>query len=173
MIEVRLYLALRMKIAQILYKNSRYLLLSIALSVLLTGCSSTSQKTYHAKPHSQHKKILKIAKTQLGKPYRYGGRSPKTGFDCSGLVQYSYKMAGISVPRTTRQLYNAARPIRRQHLKAGDLVFFRIDRGKISHVGLYIGNNKFIHAPSSGKRVNIANMNNRYWRKHFSRGGRL
>ncbi len=171
--ELPLYLAVRMNIAQKIYKNSRYFLLTAALSLALTGCSSTPQKSYHAKPHSQHKKILKIAKTQLGKPYRYGGRSPKTGFDCSGLVQYSYKMAGISVPRTTRQLYNAARPIKRKHLKAGDLVFFRINRGKISHVGLYLGNSKFIHAPSSGKQVNIASLNNRYWRKHFSRGGRL
>ncbi len=162
-----------MNIAQILYKNSHFLLILAAFSLLTAGCSSSPQKTYHAKAHGQHQKILKIAKTQLGKPYRYGGRSPKTGFDCSGLIQYSYKMAGISVPRTTKQLYSVATPIKRKQLKAGDLVFFRIDRRKISHVGLYLGNNKFIHAPSSGKRVNIANMNNRYWRKHFSRGGRL
>ena len=162
-----------MKFAQILYKNSLYLFIAAILSLLLTGCSSAPQKSYQLKPHGQHSKILKIAKKQLGKPYRYGGRSPKTGFDCSGLVQYSYKMAGILVPRTTQQLYNAARPVKRKHLQAGDLVFFRIDRGKISHVGLYIGNSKFIHAPSSGKQVNIASLNNHYWRKHFSRGGRL
>ncbi len=162
-----------MKVAQILYKNSQHLLVFATLGLLLTGCSSAPQKAYHAKPHNQHNKILKIAKTQLGKPYRYGGKSPKTGFDCSGLVQYSYKMAGISVPRTTKQLYKAARPVKRKHLKAGDLVFFRIDRGKISHVGLYIGNSKFIHAPSSGKQVNIASLNDRYWQKYFSRGGRL
>ncbi len=162
-----------MKLAQKIYKNSRFFLLSATFGIFTVGCSSAPQRMYHATAHSQHQKILKIAKKQLGKPYHYGGRSPQTGFDCSGLVQYSYRMAGISVPRTTKQLYSASSPIQRKYLKAGDLVFFRTYRHKISHVGLYLGNNKFIHAPSSGKKVNIANMNDLYWRKHFSRGGRL
>jgi len=162
-----------MKPAQKLYKNSRFFLLSAIFGIFTVGCSSTPQRMYHPTAHSQHQKILKIAKTQLGTPYHYGGRSPQTGFDCSGLVQYSYKMVGISVPRTTKQLYNASSPVQRKYLRAGDLVFFRTYRHKVSHVGLYLGNNKFIHAPSSGKRVNIANMNDRYWRKRFSRGGRL
>ena len=162
-----------MKIVQIINKTGHSFLFMAIFSLLLHGCSSSPTKSFHTKTQQQHLKVLKIAKKQLGKPYHYGGRSPRTGFDCSGLVQYSYKMAGIKVPRTTQQLYNAARPVKRQHLKAGDLVFFRINRYKISHVGLYLGNNQFIHAPSTGKRVNIANINDHYWRKRFSRGGRL
>jgi len=161
-----------MKYVQILFKKSPILLIA-AVIVLTVSCSSSPKKSYHVKQHGQHQKILKIAKTQLGRPYRYGGLNPRTGFDCSGLIHYSYKKAGISIPRTTKQLYSASRPVKRKHLKAGDLVFFRINRRTISHVGLYIGNNKFIHAPSSGKKVNIANMNDKYWKKRFSRGGRL
>ena len=149
-------------------------LLALFASILLiVACSSAPKTAYSTTPHNKQNKIIQVAKSQLGKPYHYGGISPKTGFDCSGLINYSYKRVGLKVPRTTRQLYRASRPVKKKHLKAGDLVFFRINRHKISHVGLYLGNNRFIHAPSSGKRVNIANMNDKYWRKRFSRGGRI
>lgn len=141
-------------------------------SGILASCSS-SKRAFNTVSHTKHHKIVKIAKAQLGKPYRYGGLSPKTGFDCSGLISYSYKKVGLSIPRTTKQLYRAAKPVKRNHLKAGDLVFFRINRKKISHVGMYLGNNKFIHAPSGGKKVNIANLNDKYWRIRFTRGGRI
>ena len=110
----------------------------------------------------------------LGVKYKYGGTNPSRGFDCSGLVQYSHKAAGVHLPRTTGQQYRASRPISRRYLKPGDLVFFKtVVSRAVSHVGIYLGNNKFIHAPSSGKRVKISSMNERYWRKRYTGAGRV
>ena len=161
-----------MKNGQYLYNKYTIPYLIGILTLLVSSCTSTSsQKTYQQNP--KHQQIISTAKAQIGKPYRYGGTSPKTGFDCSGLINFSYKKAGLTVPRTTTQLYKTSSPVKKKHLKRGDLVFFRINRRTISHVGLYLGNGKFVHAPSSGKRVNIANMNDKYWRHRFSRGGRI
>lgn len=149
------------------------LLIIYSIFAVLSACSSTAK--YSATKHSKstQQQILTTAKNQIGRPYHYGGATPKTGFDCSGLVYYSYKKAGVTVPRTTSTLYKVAYPVKRSALRKGDLVFFRINKRKISHVGLYLGNNKFVHAPSSGKRVYIANMEDKYWRTRFARGGRI
>lgn len=111
-----------------------------------------------------------IAQRQVGAPYRYGGHTP-TGFDCSGLVHYSYQRAGKVVPRTTTQLWNSTHVIARDDMRAGDVLFFRID-GKMSHVGMYIGNNRFVHAPSSGKSVSIESLTSDFYRGAFIRAGR-
>ena len=151
----------------------RPLLLILAASLAVTACSSTAKYRTH---HSSKDKyiVVKTAKNMLGVKYRYGGSSPRQGFDCSGLVQYSYKAAGIHVPRTTRQLYKSVRLISRRYLKAGDLVFYKTSVSRaVSHVGIYLGNNKFIHAPSSGKRVKISSMLEQYWRKRFTGAGRF
>ena len=148
-------------------------LLFAAFSLGVSGCGSNPK-------HSQYKakasklKVINTAKKMLGVKYRYGGTNPSKGFDCSGLVQYSLKAAGVDIPRTTGQQYKASRPISRRFLKPGDLVFFKtaISRA-ISHVGIYLGNYKFIHAPSSGKRVKISSMKERYWRKRFISAGRV
>ncbi|MBT8099197.1 MAG: C40 family peptidase [Gammaproteobacteria bacterium] len=107
---------------------------------------------------------------QLGVPYRYGGSNPN-GFDCSGLVHYSYNKAGKSVPRTTGALWDDARPVAEANLRAGDLLFFRIS-GKMSHVGLYIGGGRFVHAPSSGKRVTVADLQSDFYSSALIRAGR-
>ena len=112
----------------------------------------------------------RIALDQVGTPYRYGGSAP-TGFDCSGLVHYSYGRAGKALPRTTGQLWNSTRPVGRSELRHGDLVFFNVD-GKMSHVGLYVGDQKFVHAPSSGRSVSVASLESAYYRSAFVRGGR-
>ncbi len=112
----------------------------------------------------------RIARQQVGVPYRYGGSSPD-GFDCSGLVHYSYARAGVRVPRTTGQLWSASRPVDRSDLRTGDLLFFSID-GKMSHVGMYLGEQRFVHAPSSGRTVAIASLASPYYEKAFLRGGR-
>lgn len=104
----------------------------------------------------------------VGKPYRYGGASPSRGFDCSGLVQYSYRHAGVSLPHNTDQQRRLSRPIRRAELKRGDLVFFDEKGGDNSHVGIYLGDGTFVHAPSSGKRVRRDRLDAPYWRKHLS-----
>ncbi len=107
---------------------------------------------------------------QVGAPYRYGGSSPG-GFDCSGLVHYSYSRAGLRVPRTTGQLWSSTHTVARHELLIGDLLFFNIE-GKMSHVGLYLGGQRFVHAPSSGRSVVVASLNSPYYRSAFARAGR-
>ena len=145
----------------------------IALSLAISSCGS-SPKYQSSKASASKQSVIKTAKRMLGVKYRYGGTSPYKGFDCSGLVQYSHKLAGINLPRTTGQQYKATRPISRRYLKAGDLVFFKIAVSRaVSHVGIYLGNNKFIHAPSSGKRVKISSLKEKYWQKHYTGAGRV
>jgi len=143
---------------------------------LMYGCSTAPAIKYRSNVKYSGKtseQVIKIAKSMLGQPYRYGGHSPKTGFDCSGLVYFSYLQVGITLPRTSRGQYSASEPVSKSSIKRGDLLFFRINRRKISHVGIYLGKNRFIHAPSSGKKVSIAKLDSPYWRKRFARGGRI
>jgi len=111
-----------------------------------------------------------IALQQVGTPYRYGGNSP-SGFDCSGLVHYSYANVGKNVPRTTGGLWQELAPVDNRDMRAGDLLFFRI-AGKMSHVGLYLGGGRFVHAPSSGKVVSVETLTSDYYRQAFIRAGR-
>lgn len=149
----------------------------VAALLVLTGCSAPAPKPMKFRPSSaatqkpSHPAVA-IAEKMIGTPYRYGGASPDRGFDCSGLVYYSYRHAGIRVPRTTQTLYGDTFPVDPRALRQGDLLFFSI-RGKISHVGIYVGGMTFVHAPSSGKVVSYASLNNPYWREHLIRAGRL
>lgn len=148
--------------------------LTFFTSILLLTVSACSTSSPKQTAHSSSAVVaVKYAKAQIGVPYKYGGNNPGSGFDCSGLVQYSYKQAGIRLPRSTQQLYQATRRIDKDELRPGDLVFFKINRRKVSHVGIYLGNNRFVHAPSSGKKVEITNLEKGYWKKRFSRGGRI
>ena len=122
-------------------------------------------------PASIPERAAAIAVQQVGAAYRYGGASP-AGFDCSGLVQYSFRRAGMKVPRTTGQLWKSAGAVAMDDLRVGDLLFFRFD-GKMSHVGIYVGDEQFVHAPSSGRTVSIESLNADYYRRALIRGGRL
>jgi cell wall-associated NlpC family hydrolase len=104
----------------------------------------------------------------IGTRYRYGGNHPNKGFDCSGLVQYSYSLAGVKVPRSTERQMQATRYVPTNQLKRGDLLFFHQEGKRFSHVGIYIGRGRFVHAPSSGKSVKISTLSNSYWRKHLA-----
>ena len=106
--------------------------------------------------------MVRIAQAALGAPYHYGGADP-AGFDCSGLVYYSFRRSGIDVPRSLEDLYAASAPVPREQLQPADLLFFRLDGPKVSHVGIYIGGGRFIHAPSSGKQVTYASLDTPYW----------
>ncbi len=110
--------------------------------------------------------ILETAKKHIGIRYHYGGMST-TGFDCSGFVQFVYRENGISLPRSTVDQFEKGKKIDLDEAKPGDLVFFKIYRNRISHVGIFISKDLFIHSPSWGKRVGFANMNLEYWRKSF------
>ncbi len=104
-----------------------------------------------------------------GSPYRYGGTDPIGGFDCSGLVNYVFNQAaGTAVPRTTGDQANASRRISRSALREGDLVFFNTLGRANSHVGIYIGNGRFVNAPSSGGYVRIDTLDNPYFSKRFT-----
>ena len=112
------------------------------------------------------------ALAMVGKPYRYGGNTP-TGFDCSGLVQYSYGRVGVKLPHGTRSLLQMSRTVSRKNLRRGDLVFFTQEGKKSSHVALYLGDGRFVHSPSRGKNVYVAGFNEPYWQRHFTEARRL
>ncbi len=147
------------------------LLVTLALSIL-SGCGMSLHRSVDS--GADRTKVVEIARELLGTPYRYGGESPRHGFDCSGLVQYAYQQAGLEIARTTGQQYRQVQAIPSRFLRPGDLVFFSTKYNRfVSHVGIYLGNNRFIHAPSSGKTVSVANMRDPYWRRHFASAGRL
>ena len=117
---------------------------------------------------SLRKDILDTAKSFLGLPYRWGGSSPGKGFDCSGLTMAVYQLNGLKLPRSSRNQYRAGSPIDRGELKKGDLVFFATSRPKrVSHVGLYAGEDRFIHAPGRGKRIRFDELSNPYYNVRF------
>lgn len=118
--------------------------------------------------------IVMQALANVGKPYRWGGSSPEAGFDCSGLVAHVYEDAlGMKLPRTSRQMSRRGQGIHRSRLAAGDLVFFNTSRRPYSHVGIYIGRGRFVHAPSSGSLVRVERMTNRYWASRYNGARRL
>ena len=129
---------------------------------LLAACSSTPRRD----GPGVGERAAKYAFEMKGTPYRYGGSSPR-GFDCSGLVYYSYARAGARLPRSTEGLRGSSRAVSRRALRPGDLLFFNQEGKRASHVAIYLGNERFVHAPSTGKRVSIANINDRYWRRHL------
>jgi cell wall-associated NlpC family hydrolase len=111
----------------------------------------------------------------VGTPYRYGGNTPAGGFDCSGLVQFVYRdAAGIRLPRSTRELVAMdARRVDRDRLRPGDLVFFNPGGGNASHIGIYVGEGRFVHAPSSGGTVRLDRLDAEYWRRNYSGARRI
>jgi len=115
--------------------------------------------------------IVQVARSLLGTPYRYGGASPK-GFDCSGLVHYTFSQTGRRVPRTSREQYRQSRQVPLDAARPGDLVFFSAGK-KISHVGIYIGDRRFIHAPDTGQQVKISSLGEDYYRANFVGAGRF
>lgn len=113
------------------------------------------------------KRAAELAQQQTGVPYQYGGRTPQ-GFDCSGLVYYVYGKLGVSLPRTAAAQYDRTQRIALGDLKPGDLVFF-LDA---NHVGIYVGDGWFIHAPETGKPVSGAWLNTGYWHDNYFGAGR-
>lgn len=145
---------------------------ALTITVLaMAACGSAPPATDAGPRLTAGDRAAAAALDQLGSPYRYGGSTPG-GFDCSGLVQYSYSRAGVSVPRTTGQLWSAAETVTRTDLRAGDLLFFSIE-GKMSHVGMYLGKRRFVHAPQSGHKVSVASLDSPFYKSALIRAGRL
>ena len=154
--------------------------LSILCSVLLFACAHSPQSNETSSENradtsiknNKGEDIADLAKSLLGSPYKYSGASPK-GFDCSGLVYYTHGKLGIRTPRTSLQQYKNSKNIKLSELQVGDLVFFRLNKPIVSHVGIYIGKGRFIHAPKSGKRVSVNHLNDGYWKPRIVSAGRL
>lgn len=142
----------------------RCLALLAAAAFALGGCAISPARDDSA---AIARRAAHYALSMKGTPYRYGGSTP-AGFDCSGLVQYSYARAGARVPRTTRGLWRASRAVPLARIRPGDLLFFNPEGKRFSHVGLYLGDGRFVHAPSSGRTVSVANLQQPYWRHHFA-----
>jgi cell wall-associated NlpC family hydrolase len=146
------------------------LALLFALSLMLGACSFLNTSTVEREPKSAPaSKIVATAKSQLGKPYRNAGESPDTGFDCSGLVQWTYAQYGIRLPRTTSDQYQVGKYVPKNALSPGDLVFFQIGSRHYDsmHVGIYAGGGEFIHSPSPGGRVREEQLNSPYWESYY------
>ncbi|MBV2236057.1 MAG: C40 family peptidase [Sterolibacterium sp.] len=109
----------------------------------------------------------------IGIRYRRGGSSPETGFDCSGLVGHVFKTLGTVLPRTAREISHKGELVHQDELQPGDLVFFNTMRRTFSHVGIYLGNQQFVHAPASGGQVRIDNLREKYWSKRYNGARRL
>lgn len=114
---------------------------------------------------------ISYAKEQIGVRYLFGGTDPKRGFDCSGLIQYVYQNAGIETPRDTRSMYQEFK--RTTTPEPGDIIFFITSGSQISHAGIYLGDNKMIHAPRTGKSVEITRIDTPYWQKRFMGFGKI
>ena len=146
------------------------------LALWLGGCAAPSERARTFVPDpSAHTRdarelVVTTALAQVGTPYRFGGETPR-GFDCSGLVRYAHGAADIPVPRQTHRQAAAARPLDRTRLEPGDLLFFRIDDDKPSHVSIYVGDNRFVHAPSSGGHVHVERLDHPYWAQRLLHAG--
>ena len=152
-------------------------------SVLVAACSSAPSidSTGGAPAHIGRpepgvsdvgRRISDHAVAMIGVPYRYGGDQPETGFDCSGLVYWSHSMSGVPVPRTSQDQFRSARKIALTEAGPGDILFFQ-DQEKLSHVGIYIGDRMFVHAPASGRTVSLASIDSPYYQRNLVAVGRL
>ena len=148
-----------------------------AAGVAIYNADETEEPTNQDKIsrwQSRAQEVLVSALSLTGIQYKYGGKSPETGFDCSGFVRYVFSQAtNLTLPPTARAIAQIGKTVKKQELQPGDLVFFNTMKSAFSHVGIYMGDNKFIHAPSSGKTVRVENMNNGYWASRFNGAQRL
>lgn len=153
-----------------------------ATLLMLAGCSSKPRKASPAAsprkaaapgalalPAAQREPLLARTLLVINTPYTYGGNTPEGGFDCSGLIQYAVRgITSKPLPRTTAQWAQASSPVRGRGLARGDFVFFNTLGGRYSHMGIFVGNGQFVHAPSSGGTVQRVRMDNPYFAKRFT-----
>ncbi len=149
-------------------------LLVVPLLVFLAACSSSRPPEEHYRPGGTGEEVIPYAKTLIGIPYHYGGESPSTGFDCSGFVRHVFRHTkGITLPRTAEGISHVGMRVKGNEMRPGDLVFYSTQGTPYSHVGIYLGNARFIHSPSTGKRVEIVDMSMRYWQEHYNGARRI
>ncbi|MDR1043685.1 MAG: C40 family peptidase [Candidatus Adiutrix sp.] len=149
-------------------RKVKFFLLVLILSLFLHGCGFFSFDRGGTGQSAAY-----TARKYIGVPYELGGQSPK-GFDCSGLTAYVYQRHGVRLPRTSAKQAKVGRAVKKSRLRPGDLVFFSTaKKGRVSHVGIYVGDGKFIHAPGSGKKVTTASLNSAYYQKTYHSARRV
>jgi cell wall-associated NlpC family hydrolase len=140
---------------------------------LLAACSTAPGKQYPAS-ESQMNDLVMYAVSLADTPYHYGGNSANSGFDCSGFVGHVYRHSlGISLPRTSHDISHVGKPISQSELNPGDLVFYNTQHASFSHVGIYIGDGKFVHSPRTGESVRTEQMQMSYWHTRFNGARRI
>ncbi len=147
-------------------KNLSIALLLSAVMFMLGGCGFFGSSSDDGMATVQAQKAVKAAYSQVGKPYRSGGASPRQGFDCSGLIYWAYRTNGVAVPRRTADQVRAGDSVSRDETLPGDIVVFRTGRRSL-HTGICTGGNQFIHSPSKGKKVTTESLNTPYWSKRI------
>ena len=140
------------------------LLALVALAV--GGCAGSGRGGLSG----QRAEVVSAALSQIGTPYRWGGNQPGGGLDCSGLTSFAHRMAGVQIPRTSREQKNRSRPVKVKSLRPGDMVFFA-SSGVVDHVGLMVDRERFVHASSSKGKVILARFGTPYWKAHFAGAG--
>lgn len=147
-----------------------YILLLAALALGACATVGNSERALHA----QSNDLTSYAQSLIGTPYRYGGNTPDTGFDCSGYVGHVYRhTTGINLPRSSADISQIGKSVPSNELRSGDLVFFNTLKRKFSHVGIYLGAGRFIHAPSSGGSVREESMRSGYWQRNYNGARRI
>ena len=157
-------------------------LVSLVASTILQGCAVPQPFVPSTPPSTAIPSVSPAASvgnevairaiSLLGAPYEWGGNGP-TAFDCSGLVRFIHDQLGIFVPRTAAEQYSAATPVDLHHLEPGDLLFFRIKGRQISHVAIYTGEGRFVHAPQTGRPVELRMLDDEFYRPRLAGAGRL
>jgi cell wall-associated NlpC family hydrolase len=147
-----------------------------ACALLLCACAATApvrppQPEARVRPAPATPvaaKVVRLARSLVGTPYKWGGYSPGTGFDCSGFIWYVYHQNGVDLPRISWQQLGAGSPVQRSDIRPGDLVFHQVDKdGKSLHVGIVTERGTFVHSPSSGRRVMESSLNSPFWSEHY------
>ena len=146
----------------------------ILIALLVAGCGGVEVSRPPVQAENKRGEVVLYALGLMGVDYRFGGKNPSSGFDCSGMVSYIYKNAvGMSLPHNAYEIAKISRRIEPDQLRPGDLVFFDTEHRPYSHVGIYIGKGKFVHAPESDGKIRIGRLSSRYFAKRFEGAGTL
>lgn len=128
----------------------------------------TAGKERHNRARALRESIVKTARQYIGVPYKWGGESPQSGFDCSGFTMVVYQLNGLDLPRSSRLQWKAGQPLEHYQLSKGDLVFFATSGGRrVSHVGIYSGGGKFLHASGRGRKIKSSELSSTYWKGRY------
>jgi cell wall-associated NlpC family hydrolase len=155
-------------------RRSGVLAHGLLIAALMTAAAPAHAQSAAAKAWSGAQDVAMYALGLIGVSYKFGGNSPDGGLDCSGLVRHVFEeVTGVSLPRTAKEMSKVGAKVSAAELQPGDLVFFNTRRFAFSHVGIYLGDNRFVHAPSRGSDVRIASIDQSYWQKHFNGARRV